>query len=165
MTYPNLHISCKKYLAPLLFIPCFVGNVAGQTMEDTAHWIIAQTEVNPVELRHSIEGGLLVSHVSIARNIGGLSGGVIEKGVPIGKIARIEYTHTSEYLSYAMSCNSPCAFSLEEPETMRPKFLFEIYKKLDAGYVGRMNKALAHLVKLHGGHAIPVRAAIPKEVF
>lgn len=154
-----------KYLATVFLLLWCVGHVAGQTVEETATWIIKQTEANPAELRHSMNDGVLMSHVSIAMNIGGLSGGVIEKGIPIGKITGIVYTHTPEYLSYTMTCNSPCAYLLDEPETMRPKFLLEIYKKVDAGYVGRMNKALAHLVKLHGGHATPVKAATPKEAF
>jgi len=48
---------------------------------------------------------------------------------------------------------------------MRPNFLFEIPKIVNAGYEARMNKALAHLVKLHGGHTTPVKAATAKEGF
>lgn len=72
---------------------------------------------------------------------------------------------TQACLSNTITCNSPCANLLDEPETMRPKFLFEIPKIVNAGYVARMNKALAHLVKLHGGHTTPVNAATAKEGF
>lgn len=149
----------------LFLLPWCVGPVAAQTVEETANWIIKQTEANPLELRHSIDNGVLMSHVSMVMKLGGLGGGVIEKGIPIGEVTGIVYTHTSAYLSYTMTCDSPCAYLLDEPEAMRPRFLLEIYRQVDAGYVGRMNKALAHLVKLHGGHAKPVRAVAPKVAF
>ena len=151
--------------AVLLISLLFTTATAAQTREETTAWIIQQTEVNRAELKHSISDGVLMSHISLGMNVGGLFGGAIEKGIPIGKVTGIVYTHTPEYLSYTLTCNSPCAYLLDEPETMRPKFLFEIYKKVDAGYVARMNKALAHLVKLHGGHAVPVKSVPVKEAF
>ena len=90
----------KKYLTTVFLIPWCVGNAVGQTVEETASWIIKQTEVNPAELRHSIDGGVLMSHLSIGMNVGGLFGGAIEKGIPIGRVTGIVYTHTHEYVSY-----------------------------------------------------------------
>ena len=48
---------------------------------------------------------------------------------------------------------------------MQPKFVFEIYKNVDAGYVGRINMGLAHLVKLHGGREDLVKVTPPKEAY
>jgi hypothetical protein len=44
-------------------------------------------------------------------------------------------------------------------------FLFEIYAKVDAEMVARMQKALLHLVKLHGGNAKLIPFSEPKEAF
>jgi hypothetical protein len=160
-----LHKSNGVSATVLLISLLFTTAIAAQTKEETTAWIIRQTEVNRAELKHSIVDGVLISHVNLGMNVGGLFGGAIEKGIPIGQVTGIVYTHTPEYLSYTMTCNKPCAYLLEEPDAMRPKFLFEIYKNLDAAYVERMNKALTHLVKLHGGHATPKKAAASKETF
>jgi len=159
-----------KFFTALWFI--FMGllsffsiNAIAQTKEETEAWIIKQTEVNREEIKHSIEGDVLISQVTMVMNIGGLGGGPIRKVIPISQVTTIAYTHTNEYLSYTMTCDTPCAYLLDEPEEKRPKFLFEIYKNLEASYVLRMNKALLHLVKLHGGKAKIVKAETPKEAF
>lgn len=154
-----------KFLTALCLLSFFSISATGQTKEETEAWIIKQTEVNPREIKHSIEGDVLISKVSMVNDIGGLGGEPIEKGIPIRQITNIAYTHTSEYLSYTMTCDQPCAYLLDEPDEKRPKFLFEIYKKLDTGYVPRMNKALLQLVKLHGGKAKIVKAQTLKEAF
>jgi hypothetical protein len=165
MNYKVFNTLRKISLSILVLLFLSVGKATGQTLDETEAWIIKQTEVNRAELKHSIDRGILISHLKLGMNVGGLFGGAIEKGIPIGKVTQIGYTHTPDYLSYTMTCKSPCAFLLEEPDTMRPKFLFEIYKKVDAVYVERMNKALAHLVRLHGGHATLVKASPVKEAF
>jgi hypothetical protein len=136
-----------------------------QTKEETESWILKQTEVNPSEIKHTIEGDLLISKVTMLNGIGGLGGEPVEKGIPISQITNIVYTLTNEYLSYTMTCDKPCAYLLDEPDEKRPKFLFEIYKKFDSSYVPSMNKALLHLVKLHGGKAKLAKAEAPKEAF
>jgi hypothetical protein len=152
----------KKLVISLLF-SCVAVNAVAQTKEETEAWIIKQTEVNPYEIKHSIEGDELISHITMPSvNIGNPP---IQKAIPISQVTTIAYTHTNEYLSYTMTCDQPCAYLLDEPDEKRPKFLFEIYKKLDASYVPRMNKALLHLVKLHGGKAKVVKAEVPKEAF
>ena len=115
--------------------------------------LLNKLKLNPQEIKHSIEGDVLISKVTMVNGIGGLGGEPVEKGIPISQITKIVYTHTNEYLSYTMTCDKPCAYLLDEPDEKRPKFLFEIYKKFDSSYVPRMNKALLHLVKLHGGKA------------
>lgn len=154
-----------KFLITICLLSFLSLNAMAQTKEETEAWILKQTEVNPSEIKHSIEDDVLISKVTMLNGIGGLGGEPIEKGIPISQITKIVYTHTNEYLSYTMTCDQPCAYLLDEPDEKRPKFLFEIYKKLDTGYVTRMNNALLHLVKLHGGKAKIVKAQIQKEAF
>lgn len=154
-----------KFLITLCLFSFLSINAMAQTKEETEVWILKQTEVNPGEIKHSIEGDVLISKVTMLNGIGGLGGEPVEKGIPISQITNIVYTHTNEYLSYTMTCDKSCAYLLDEPDEKRPKFLFEIYKKLDSSYVPRMNKALLHLIKLHGGKAKIVKAEALKEAF
>jgi hypothetical protein len=140
------------------------GNSVAQTKEETETWIIKQTEVNPYALKHSIEGDELISSMTLA-GAAIMGGGAIQKAIPISQVTTIAYSHTNEYLSYTMMCDKPCAYLLDEPDKKQPKFLFEIYRKLDAGYVPRMNSALLHLVKLHGGKARVIKAEVAKQPF
>ena len=134
-----------------------------QTLQETESWIIQQTEVNRYQLKHRIEGDELISRLEFpSLKVGD---GIIEKAVPIKQVTTIIYTHTNEYLSYTMQCDRPCAYLLDEPDIKQPKFLFEIYKRLDPSYVPRMNSALLHLVKLHGGKARIIKAEPPKQAF
>ena len=151
-----------KFFTIICLFSFFSMTAIAQTKEETEAWIIKQTEVNPYALTHSIEGDELISHTEMG--IGSMRE-KIQKVIPISQVTTIAYTHTNEYLSYTMTCDKPCAYLLDEPEEMRPKFLFEIYTKLDASYVPRMNKALLQLVKLHGGKAKVVKAAVVKEAF
>lgn len=154
-----------KFFITLCLFSFFSISAIAQTKEDTEAWVLKQTEANPKEIKHSIEGDVLISKVTMVNGIGDLGGEPIEKGIPISQITNIVYTHTNEYLSYTMTCDKPCAYSLDEPDEKRPKFLFEIYKKLEASYVPRMNNALLHLVKLHGGKAKLAKAEASKEAF
>lgn len=157
-----------KFFTTLLFTfigftPFFSTNVMAQTKEETEVWIIKQTQVNPYQLKHTIEGDELISSTTVGSDM--IAGGLVKKAIPISQVTTIAYTHTIEYLSYTMTCDKPCAYLLDEPEELRPKFLFEIYAKLDKSYVPRMNKALLHLIKLHGGKAKVVKAEPVKEAF
>jgi len=154
-----------KFFTALCLLSLFSVSSTAQTKEETEAWIIKQTEANPQEIKHSIEGDVLISKVIMVMGIGGLGGGPVEKGIPISQITNISYTHTNRYLSYTMACDKPCAYILDEPDEKRPKYLFEIYKKLEASYVQRMNTALLHLIKLHGGKAKIVQQQGQKEAF
>ena len=130
----------------------FSANALAQTKRETQAWIIKQTEVNPPGLKYSIEEDELVIHFILALD-------TIKKGIPISKVKTIFVTHTNHYLSYSLMCDSPCTYLLDDPETKQPKFLFEIYQKLDPTFVPRMNKALLHLIRLNGGNAAIVKQA------
>lgn len=136
----------------------FSANALAQTKGETQAWIIKQTEVNPPGLKYTIEEDELVIHFRLPLE-------TIKKAVPISKVKTIFVTHTNGYLSYSLACDSPCTYLLDEPEKKQPKFLFEIYQKLDPTFVPRMNKALLHLIRLHGGNASIVKQDAPKEAF
>lgn len=147
----------------VVILICFFSSTAmSQTKSETESWIIKQTERNPFEIKHFIQNGLLISQITMASGFGFVP---IEKAIPISQITNISYTHTNEYLSYTMTCNTDCAFLLDDSNVKRQKFLFEIYYNFDASFVPRMNKALLHLVKLHGGKATIVKAEPIKEAF
>lgn len=134
------------------------ANILAQTKEETQSWIIKQTATNPPGLRYKIEGDELVSQITMPFES-------IKKAIPINKVKTIGVTHSSRYLSYSLMCDSPCSYLLDEPEIKQPKFLLEIYQKMDPAFVLRMNKALLHLIRLNGGNATIVIQDIPKEPF
>lgn len=154
----------KYFITPWILV-FFCMNVMAQIKEETELWVLKQTQVNPIEIKYSIEDDVLISKVTMLNGIGGLGGEPIEKGIPISQITTISYTHTNDYLSYTMTCDKHCAYLLDEPNEKRPKFLFEIYKKLENSYVLRMNNALLNLVKLHGGKAKIIKVEAPKEPY
>ena len=152
-----------RFFATVFLLSTYSSAAIAQTLAETEAWIIEQTKVNPYQLKHSIVGDELISITTVGSDM--ITGGPVQKAIPISQVTTIAYTHTNEYLSYTMTRDNPCAYLLDEPEELRPKFLFEIYTKLDASYVPRMNKALQHLIKLHGGKSKVVKAAAVKEVF
>jgi hypothetical protein len=150
-------------LAVAVFM-AFTGIAMAQTKEDTIAWLVKQTTQNPSDLKHSVEDGVLESHVTLAGGIGGLAD-PISKGIPLGKVTDIVLTQTNKYVSFTLKCSTPCAYLLQSPEVKRDKFLFEIYGKFDSAYALRLQNALLHLVKLHGGSAKATNAPQQKEPF
>ena len=155
----------NKQIIWALALVAVATSAGAQTREATQEWILHQSGMNPPNLSHHIEGGELVSEVSLGPGAAALGAAPVRKAVEIGKVTRITYVHTDRYLSYTLACDVPCAYVLDEPDRLGNKFLFEIYRKLDANYPARMGKALQHLVKLHGGTAAVVREQAPKEAF
>ena len=150
-------------LAVALFL-LFSGIASAQTKEDTVAWLMKQASQNPRDLRHSVEDGVLESHLHLASGIGGIAG-PISKAIPLGKVTAIVLTQTDKYVSFTLMCNMPCAYLLESPELKRDRFLFEIYGNFDSTYALRLQNALLHLVKLHGGGARATIAPKQKEPF
>ena len=158
--------------SPMKFLPVAMALLLGaaaaaQSREDTHAWILQQSlAMNPSNLRYSIEGGELISEVSLGPGASSLGAPPVQKAIPLSQVTRITVTQTNRYLSYGLSCDTPCAYLLDEPSNRQDRFLFELYQKVDAGYPARMNKALLHLVKLHGGRATAVtQQAAPKPAF
>lgn len=140
-----------------------------QPPSETSAWILKQTQVNVSGLTYAIEDGQFVRRLELASP---MSRGRIQQTIPIAQITRIGMLHTDKYLSYVLSCNSPCVEHLSQDMEDQPnadekseKFLFEIYQKYDASFPPRMNRALQTLVQEHGGKATLYEQPKPKEAF
>ena len=154
-----------------LFLLALYGGVAcAQTKADTEAWLIEQSADNVPGLTYTIDGDDLLRRLQLPSLP--LASGVVQQSIPIRRITSIEVVHTEKYLSYALSCAEPCVEHLTQgiadepdPGRKRPVLLFEIYRKLDASFLLRMNMALLKLVELHGGKASVVEKAKPKAPF
>lgn len=153
----------KKWIGAFVFFIWATHAVAQPSKDETEGWILKQAEINTPGLSYTIEGDEFVSRLSFGGPAG--LGSDVQKAIPISKVTQIQYIHTDKYISYILMCNEPCAYLLAEPEEKQSKFLFEIYRKLDEKFAERMNKALLHLIKLHGGNAKISKQAPPKEAF
>jgi len=155
-----------KKIVGCLMLALFASQaMAQQTKEETESWILKQAAINTPGLSYTIEGDEFVSHMSFGAGAGIYGANDVQKAIPISKVTQIQYIHTDKYLSYILTCNQPCAYLLADPEEKQPKFLFEIYRKVDSEFPARMNKALLHLIKLHGGNAKISKQAPVKEAF
>ena len=150
---------------PLLPLLLFASPVSAQSLEETERWILDQTRVNPATLTYGIGGGLMRSKVTLGAGASIFGATPVRKAIPLSEVSRIFYVRTERYLSYSLSCRSPCAFLEDEPGTKQAIFLLEFYAQLAAAYVTRMNKALIHLVKLHGGSAVIEEQPLKQEPF
>ncbi len=144
----------EKFNAALL-VPA--APAAGRAKEETVAWIIQQTHPNVPGLGYSIEHGQFVRLLNLSTPLGNARS---QHAIPIAKITRIRFIHTEKYLSYTLSCETPCVEVVNEgidgqgSGAQQPRqFLFEIYRTLDSGFPPRMNRALLKLVELHGGKA------------
>lgn len=155
----------KKWIGIFIFFLFTTNAVAQPSKDETEGWILNQAEVNAPGLSYTIEGDEFVSRMSFGAGAGIYGANDVQKAIPISKVTQINYIHTDKYISYILMCNEPCAYLLAEPEEKQPKFLFEIYRKLDGKFAERMNKALLHLIKLHGGQAKISKQAPVKEAF
>lgn len=155
----------KKFTWSLILALLATHALAQQTKEETESWILKQTEVNAAGLKYTIEGDAFVSHMSFGPGAEIYGASAVQKAILLSRVTHITYVHTEKYLSYSLMCDDACAYTLDEPDAKQPKFLFEIYRKLDADFPTRMNKALLHLIKLHGGNAKITKESATKEAF
>jgi hypothetical protein len=152
-----------KNIALLAFLLFYNSMALAQTLEETEGWILKQTDFNlDGRLKYSIEDGELVSRLTLPYALGGET---IQKAIPISHIKKISFVQTDKYLSYSLMCDNPCAYQADEPDDKQAKFLFEIYKKQNPSFHPRMQKALLHLIKLHGGEAKMIEQDVKKEAF
>ena len=155
----------NKFATVSLALLLTYGSVAtAQTKEDTVAWLMKQATQNPYSLKHAVEDGVFESHLTLIGGIG-RAADPISKAIPLGKVTAIVLTQTDKYVSFSLACDTPCAYLLESPELKRDRFLFEIYGKFDSAYALRLQNALLHLVKLHGGNAKATSAPKQKEPF
>lgn len=154
----------------LLALALCAAPAAAQTRSETEAWIIQQTQANVTGLTYAIDGEELLRRLEMRTPM--TNDVVVQQAIPIRHIKRIEVLHTDRFLSYRLSCASPCVEHLtqgvaEEAGTAgkREVLLFEIYRSLDARFPPRMNKAMLKLVELHGGRATLVEQQKPKQPF
>ena len=160
----------------LLFLFLLPFSASSQTREETEKWILSKVDVRSLELglEYSIVDGDLIRVVKPISVLVGDSrfDDVHENSIPLGSIKTISYKHTDEYLSFMLKCDDDCVYYVLTNSRGEMKkdeyigaFLLEIYAKVDTEMVARMQKALLHLVQLHGGSAKLVPLSEPKEAF
>jgi hypothetical protein len=162
----------KNIVLPLLaliaFLPCFAS---AQTKEESEAWIIEQTKFNlDGRLVYAIAGKSLVSKLELPFPPVGPD--VVNKSISLASVKRMSFLHTDKFLSFSLMCDYQCAHQINtdhsgkfQSERRSKKFLFEIYKPFDKSFPPRMQKALMHLITLHGGKAEMVSHDTKKEAF
>lgn len=157
----------KKFLLAFLFVPLsFSLGALAQTKEETQAWIISKIPFN-LDLKYSIDADKLVSIMSPR-----FSGDHFKRSIPMGSVKTISYVHTDTYLSFVLKCEDECAYLIITDkndkfvsENKKDVMLFELYGKLDAELIPRMEKALLRLVELNGGKAKLIPHQKKKEAF
>jgi hypothetical protein len=121
-----------------------------------------------IGLRHS--GQKSGEQTGIAVPAGGAD--VVNKSIPLASIKRMSFLHTDKFLSFSLMCEDECAHQINtdysgkfQSERRSKKFLFEIYKPFDKSFPPRMQKALVHLIALHGGKVKMVPHDAEKQAF
>lgn len=141
------------------------GTASAQSLEETTAWLLAQAAVNPPELKYAFDADEFISEVSFGAGAGSLGARPVRKAIPLARVTRITWVRTGRYLSYSLACDQPCATVVGQRGPKQDAFLFEIYGPTTPELVARVNKALAHLVRLHGGEATLAERQAPAEPF
>ncbi len=158
----------KKLLYVLAFLPVLV---MAQTKEETEKWILAQTANNTIRsLSYKIENGEWIRKLEPFTMIG--DGKTTKNTIQIKDIKTVSVLHTEKFMSFEFTCPEDCTYSVTTNSSDKfvsdekgSNFLFEIYGKLDASMLPRMQKAILHLIELNGGKAKMVAHQKPKEAF
>ena len=150
----------------ILILALLPLSVIAQTMDETEQWIIEKVNVSRgLGLSYKINDDVLVSEVSSMDLVD-------ERTIPIASITSISYVQTDKYLTFFLTCEDDCAYFVQtdsdgtfKEDGKRSKFLLEMYGKIDPEIIPRLQKALLHLIELHGGKAKLVAYQKPKEAF
>jgi hypothetical protein len=145
--------------------------VMAQTKEETEKWILTQTDNNTIRsLSYKIENGEWVRKLEPFTMIG--DGKTTKNTIQIKDITSISFLHTDKVMSFKFTCPDDCVYAVTTNSSDKfvsdekgSSFLFEIYGKLDASMLPRMQKAILHLIELNGGKAKMVPHQKPKEAF
>jgi hypothetical protein len=145
--------------------------VAAQTKEETEKWILTQTDNNTIRsLSYKIENGEWIRKLEPFTMIG--DGKTTKNTIQIKDIKTVSVLHTEKFMSFEFTCPEDCAYSVTTNSSDKfvsdekgNRFLFEIYGRLDASMLPRMQKAILHLIELNGGKAKMVANQKPKEAF
>ncbi len=152
----------KKLLLLLALVPCWGF---AQTKEETEKWLLAQVPIINHGLQYKFDDGDMVYVLSDRF-------GTIKRTIPISKIKSVDFLHTDKFLAFTLKCEDECAYSVATDENNKFKWdakkdrmFFELYAKLDKDMPARVQKALLHLIELHGGKAKAIPYTKPKEAF
>lgn len=162
----------KKLLRALAVLSALApALVMAQSKEETEKWISAQApEQYSLGLSYVIEGGEWTRKLAPLTTRG--SGETHKNTIQIKDITTVTFLHTDKFMSFKFTCAGDCVYSVTTNSSDKfvsdakgGSFLFEIYGKLDASMLPRMQKAILHLIELNGGKAKMVAYQKPKEAF
>jgi hypothetical protein len=150
----------------LLFIALLPLSALGQTKEETAEWIVSKAnESYNYGASYDISDGDLTVKLSAGESH-------YERTIPIGSIKTVSMVHTEDYMTFVLKCDDDCVYLVETDLNDRFKadshqgvLMIEMYRKVDPSLGPRMQKALLHLVELHGGKAVVIAFQPKKEAF
>ncbi len=160
-----------KKLICILALLSAPGWAMAQTKEETEKWIAAQApEQYSLGLSYVIEGGEWTRKLAPITMMG--SRETHKNTIQIKDITTVTFSHTDKFMSFKFTCPDDCVYSVTTSSSDKfvsdkkgNTFLFEIYGKLDASMLPRMQKAILHLIELNGGKAKMVAYQKPKEAF
>lgn len=163
--------SARNFL--FILIACLQASAClAQSREETIEWLMEKSATSKYSLniKHAIENGDFVMRYEMPYISGG---GEIKKSVPLAQIKSIQHEHTETFLTFMFFCETAdCAYMVQtdsdgkfKSEEKQERFLFEIYGKVDAALIPRIEKALLHLIKLEGGNAKLAPFVPKKEAF
>jgi hypothetical protein len=162
----------KKLLWILTLLAALAPALAtAQTKEETEKWILTQTDNNTIRsLSYKIENGEWIRKLEPFTMIG--DGKTTKNTIQIKDIKTVSALHTEKFMSFEFTCPEDCTYSVTTNSSDKfvsdekgNRFLFEIYGKLDASMLPRMQKAILRLIELNGGKAKMVAYQKPKEAF
>jgi hypothetical protein len=150
----------------LLLIALLPFSVLAQTKEETAEWIVSKAnESYNHGARYAIGEGDLTVKMSIGDSR-------YERTIPIASIKTISMVHTDDYMTFVLKCDDDCVYLVEtdlndtfKSDSHKGVLMIEMYRKVEASLGPRMQKALLHLVDLHGGKAAAIPYQPKKEAF
>lgn len=150
----------------LLLLALFPFYAVAQTKEETAEWIVSKANENYNHgASYEISGSDLMSKISLGDSR-------FERTIAIGSIKTVSMVHTEEYMTFFLRCDDDCVYFTEtesdgtfKSDSYKDVVLIEMYGKVDASLGPRMQKALLHLVELHGGKAAAIAYKPKKEAF
>jgi hypothetical protein len=150
----------------LLLIALLPFSALAQTKEETAAWILSKANES---YNHGASYAISEGDLTVNLSAGDSR---YERTIPIGSIKTISMVHTDEYMTFVLKCDDDCVYFVEtdlnnkfKSDSQKDVLMIEMYRKVDASLGPRMQKALLHLVELHGGKAAVIPYRPKKEAF
>jgi hypothetical protein len=150
----------------LLLIVLLPLSAFAQTKEETASWIVSKANES---YNHGADYTIFDGDLTVKMKT---SDSRYERTIPIASIKTVSMVHTDTYMTFVLKCDDDCVYFVETDFNDRFKsdnhsdvLMIEMYRKVDASLGPRMQKALLHLVELHGGKARAIPYQPKKEAF